>query len=133
MEMADSLVARWPGGSRSLLSGIWPAPLTAILPARKAVPEILASRRSVALRIPAHEELRALVEALGEPLVSTSVNIVGRAPVTRIAEAQRAFPGLDAYLSRRGRATALPSTVVDFRFGEPRLIRRGVFRWPADG
>ena len=130
--MANSVVARWPGSSRALLAEIWPAPLTAILPARTGLDPRLAPRGSVAVRVPAHRELRSLIRRLGGPVVSTSVNISGRSPVKRIAEARRLFPGLDAYISRRGRQSGRASTIVDFRFGTPRLVRAGAYPWPSD-
>jgi L-threonylcarbamoyladenylate synthase len=130
--MADSVVARWPGSSRALLAEIWPAPLTAILPARTGLDPCLAPRGSVAVRVPAHRDLRALIRRLGAPVVSTSVNISGRSPVTRIADARRRFPGLEAYISRRGRQGGSASTIVDFRFGTPRLVRAGAYPWPSD-
>jgi tRNA threonylcarbamoyl adenosine modification protein (Sua5/YciO/YrdC/YwlC family) len=125
--MADSVVARWPGSSRALLAGIWPAPLTAILPGRRTLDPNLAPRGSVAVRVPANRELRSLIRRLGEPVVSTSVNVSGRSPVTRIADARRLFPGLEAYISRRGRQSGSASTIVDFRFGTPRLVRAGAY------
>ncbi|MDD4856667.1 MAG: Sua5/YciO/YrdC/YwlC family protein, partial [Candidatus Krumholzibacteria bacterium] len=48
LDMAGNLVARWPGSSEAILAGAWPAPLTAILPARRTVPEILAPNGAVA-------------------------------------------------------------------------------------
>jgi len=129
--MAKRLVARWPGDSKRLLDAIWPARLTAILPARGGDGRVAAGRGrgSVAVRVPARRELRALIEALGEPIVSTSVNRSGYAPLTRIREIAEAFPGLEAYVSQRGRPFSRPSTVVDFRLYPPRIVRAGAFRW----
>jgi len=129
--MAGTLVARWPGGSRNALIRIWPAPLTAILPARRTLSALLSPGGRVAVRVPARADLRALIEAVGEPIVSTSVNLSGREPMTRIADIRRAFPGLGGYLSRRGRSSALPSTIVDFTVGAPFLVRAGSYPWPA--
>ena len=133
LEMLDALVSRWPRGSRAILAAIWPAPFTAVLPASSRVSVLAAPRGSVAIRIPAHDGLRRVIRALGEPIVSTSVNVSGGAPMTRIAEIRRAFPGLAAYLSRRGSAPRLPSTVVDFTGAEPRLARPGRYAWPCAG
>jgi L-threonylcarbamoyladenylate synthase len=137
--MVDELVAGWPGSSKKLLSSLWPAPLTAVLPARKELSPIFAPHGRVAVRVPAHRELRSLIALLGEPIVSTSVNISGRKPMTRIAEIRRAFPGLDAYISRKGGPALLSSTVVDFTVHPPRLVRagrhpfRGIPRAPRSG
>lgn len=129
VDMIDSLVEKWPGRSRKLLAGIWPAPLTAILPASDGVPGILAPRGTLAARVPDLEELRALIRRVGKPLVSTSVNISGREPLARIGEIKRAFPGLGAYASRRGRSRKSPSTVIDFTADPPRVVRSGGYRW----
>lgn len=129
--MADTLIARWPGESRKTLVRIWPAPLTAILPAGRSLSPLISPRGKVAVRVPARAELRALIGTVGEPIVSTSVNLSGREPMTRIADIRRAFPGLGGYLSQRGRSPALPSTIVDFTAEAPLLIRAGGYAWPV--
>ena len=129
IDMVDSLVERWPGKSRKFLARIWPAPLTAILPASGENPEVLAPRGTLAVRVPELAELRALIRRVGEPLVSTSVNISGKEPLSRIGEIKRAFPGLDAYASRRGMSRKSPSTVVDFTTDPPRVVRSGGYLW----
>lgn len=131
LDMADAIVSRWPAGSRAVLGAIWPAPFTAVLPASSCLSPLVAPRGSVAVRVPALDELRRVIRGLGEPIVSTSVNVSGRSPMTRIADIQVRFPGLAAYLSRRGRPSRLPSTVVDFTGPEPRLVRPGRFPWPV--
>jgi len=129
--MAGSVVARWPGASKALLESIWPAPLTAILPGRRLLDQALAPRGSVAVRVPALSELRTLIRRLGEPVVSTSVNLSGGLPLATISEVRRQFPGLEAYVSQRGRRSGAPSTIVDFTSRNPRLIRAGVYPWPS--
>ncbi len=97
------------------LSGIWPAPLTAILASDDA---------TIAARIPDLGWLRALLERTG-PLVSTSANRSGEPPVMRpdllLRDVQN---GLDALLDK-GPREGKPSTIVDFTGSEPRLIREG--------
>ncbi len=131
MEMADRLVERWPHGTRDLLDRIWPAPLTALLPASKALDAALAPKGVVALRIPALEELRMCVERTGCPIVSTSVNRRGREPLTRIDEIMYEMPGLEAYISQRGRPATKPSTIVDMTAAPPRLVRPGRYAWSS--
>ncbi|MCK4236473.1 MAG: Sua5/YciO/YrdC/YwlC family protein, partial [Candidatus Krumholzibacteria bacterium] len=115
----------WPGESRKLLAGIWPAALTAVLPSSGQVPGVLSPRGKVAVRIPAFGELRKLIKAVGESIVSTSVNVTGGKSLTRIDEIKKTFLGLDAYVSQRGRPRVSPSTVVDFSVFPPRRIRTG--------
>ncbi len=129
LEMADCMVREWPGASRALLAKIWPAPLTAVLPASSGVPPDLSPRGAVAIRIPALDELRSVARTVGEPLVSTSVNVSGREPLTRIGEIMTEFPGLGAYIAQRGRPRTIPSTIVDFTTERPHVVRRGRYRW----
>jgi L-threonylcarbamoyladenylate synthase len=130
MEMADRVVSAWPGDSMEMLSEIWPAPLTAILPAADCLEDILAPRGRVAVRIPAFVDLRALVKKIDYPLVSTSVNISASVPLTRMSDIMKAFPSLDAYISQRGRPGAQSSTIVDFTARPPKLLRAGRHPWP---
>jgi len=128
IEMADGVVSRWPEGVRQELSSIWPAPLTAVLPASRRLPAEVVWRDSVAVRIPAHEGLRLLIRRIGEPLVSTSVNRAGGEPLRWISAIRKTFPGLGAYMSRRGSGSRYPSTVIDFRPKAPVTIRAGRYR-----
>ncbi|UCF04596.1 MAG: L-threonylcarbamoyladenylate synthase [bacterium] len=127
--MVDRLVSRWPPGVREHLAAVWPATLTAILHASPQLPPILVRRDSVAVRVPAHDGLRSLVACVGQPLVSTSVNRTGEEPLRSIAGIRDSFPGLDAYISRRGRGGSLPSTVISFTVKPPRTVRAG--RYPV--
>jgi tRNA threonylcarbamoyl adenosine modification protein (Sua5/YciO/YrdC/YwlC family) len=123
--MTDTIVSGWPGGSRKILAGLWPAPLTVILPAAKTVPSPLRPKGGVAVRIPAVPALLKLIEKTGAPIVSTSVNLSGEKPVNRISDIREGFPGLDAYISRRGSGGLIPSTVVDVREGGALILREG--------
>lgn len=97
------------------LSGIWPAPLTAIL---------ASGQTTIAARIPDLGWLRALLDRTG-PLVSTSANRSGEPPVTSPdALAIDLHNALDALLDQ-GLRDGKPSTIVDFTGNEPRLIREG--------
>jgi L-threonylcarbamoyladenylate synthase len=97
------------------LESIWPAPLTAILPRDQ--------RRTLAVRIPALEWLRALVERAG-PLVSTSANRTGEPAVDRPeALAQDLQDVLD--IVDGGVRTGEPSAILDLTGPEPRFIREG--------
>ena len=130
MKMVDRLVGRWPKGSRELLSRIWPAPLTAILPASKIIDPSLAPKGTIAVRIPALRNLRRCIKLAGHPLVSTSVNITGEKPLLRISEIVKEIPDLAAYISQRGRPGTKPSTIVDITTTSPHLLRPGRHPWP---
>lgn len=100
------------------LRTIWPAPLTAILPAETS---------TIAARVPDLAWLRELLDRTG-PLVSTSANRSGEPPITSPEMLERTMQyRLDALLNQ-GPCEGKPSTIVDFTGssgGEPRLVREG--------
>ncbi|HEY0144082.1 MAG TPA: L-threonylcarbamoyladenylate synthase [Thermoanaerobaculia bacterium] len=115
-------IAADPDVLRSL-SEIWPAPLTAILPLREP---IAASRgaSSLAVRIPALDWLRELASRVG-PLVSTSANQSGEAPVTNPSNLARPLhESLDAIIDG-GERSGQASAILDLTGAEPRFIREG--------
>ena len=125
LDMVDTLVSKWPSGVRTALDSLWPAPVTAILPASKKIDPALRPGGGMAVRIPAMPSLLKLIGLTGEPLVSTSVNRSGSPPLNRIGDIESAFPGIDAYISRRGMGGRIPSTVVDLNGSKPRFLRPG--------
>jgi tRNA threonylcarbamoyl adenosine modification protein (Sua5/YciO/YrdC/YwlC family) len=58
-----------------LMRSVLPGPYTFILEASKAIPKIFSDRKkTVGIRVPDNAIARAIVEALGNPIVSTSVH-----------------------------------------------------------
>lgn len=89
------------------LAAFWPAPLTLLLPVRADLPPALtAGTGNVAVRVSAHPAARALAEACGFPVVSSSANISGRPAVTDAASLDPELlaslrPGLDGVFDAR--------------------------------
>lgn len=74
-------------------------PVTWIVPASPAVPVWITGRHSsVAVRVSLHPVARALCEASGSALVSTSANFSGRSPVTSTYALRRQFRALVDYI-----------------------------------
>ncbi|RNM13056.1 L-threonylcarbamoyladenylate synthase [Nocardioides pocheonensis] len=104
-----------------------PGPYTFILPATSEVPRRLMhpKKRTVGVRIPDHVLAHALLEALGEPLISTTLLLPGQTePLT---EGWLVKDELDQLLDAviEGEAGSLPSTVVDFTSGVAEIARYG--------
>ncbi|HSG29257.1 MAG TPA: L-threonylcarbamoyladenylate synthase [Candidatus Krumholzibacterium sp.] len=127
ISMVDDLVSEWPPRIRELLSEIWPAGLTAILPADLSLHEELRPRGKVAVRVPGLGILREITAGIGAPMISTSANRSGQPPMTAISAIRKEFPGLAAYISRSGRPASKASTVVDFSVYPFRIVREGAF------
>jgi L-threonylcarbamoyladenylate synthase len=63
--------------ARTLAHRFWPGPLTLVLPLRAGAPIarlVTAGLDTVAIRVPAHRAMRALLEAAGRPLAAPSAN-----------------------------------------------------------
>lgn len=58
-----------------LIKEYLPGPFTFILPAAKTLPKVFKGRKNVGLRIPDNNVSRAIAEALGNPILSTSVEV----------------------------------------------------------
>jgi tRNA threonylcarbamoyl adenosine modification protein (Sua5/YciO/YrdC/YwlC family) len=105
-----------------------PGAYTFILPATSEVPRRLMhpKKKTVGVRIPDHPVVRALLEALGEPLLSSTLLLPEREePMTdgwTIKEELDHF--VDAVLDS-GECGAEPTTVVDFSDGVPEVTRVG--------
>lgn len=59
------------------MKSLVPGPFTFILPATKLVPKLVLNpkRKTTGIRFPAHGVSQALIEALGNPIISTSANL----------------------------------------------------------
>jgi len=129
VDMAGRFVRSFGCASRDSLATMWPAPLSVILPAGPACPAWVGP--TVAIRVPALAALRELIEQLGEPIVSTSVNRAGEEPLDDAHAIRREF-GAEVDLIVLGDAhDRAPSTLVDLCGNSPRVVRRGRYAWPA--
>ncbi|MEU6476379.1 L-threonylcarbamoyladenylate synthase [Streptomyces sp. NPDC047017] len=105
-----------------------PGSYTFILPATREVPRVLQhpKKKTVGVRIPDHAVARALVEELGEPLLSSTLLLPDEEePLTQGWEIKdRLDHVLDAVVDS-GDCGTEPTTVVDFSGGEAEIVRRG--------
>jgi tRNA threonylcarbamoyl adenosine modification protein (Sua5/YciO/YrdC/YwlC family) len=105
-----------------------PGPYTFILPATGEVPKRLMhpKKRTVGVRIPDHPVVRALLEELGEPLLSSTLLLPdSEVPMT---DGWQVKDELDQWLDAvidSGECGSEPTTVVDFSEGAPEVARVG--------
>src|ERR1700712_1254874 len=114
-----------------------PGPFTFILPASQEVPRRLAhpKKRTVGVRIPDNAVVHALLDELGEPLLSSTLLLPGETepPTEGWEVAERLGNAVDAVLDS-GDQVKEPTTVVDLSGAEPEIVRQGageerVWRW----
>jgi L-threonylcarbamoyladenylate synthase len=115
--------------ARALAKAHWPGPLTLVLPLRAGsgiASLVTAGLPTIALRVPAHPAMQALLRATDRPLAAPSANASGSISPTRAHHVLRSLGGripliLDAGPTERG----LESTIVAASGGPLRLLRRG--------
>ncbi|WP_298189480.1 L-threonylcarbamoyladenylate synthase [Novosphingobium sp.] len=118
---AAATLAVFDDRARALAAAFWPGPLTLVLPRREGAPlaaAVSAGLPTVALRVPAHPVMRAVLEAAGLPLAAPSANRSGGVSPTSAAHVAaslgaRADLILDGGTTERG----LESTIVAVRPG----------------
>jgi L-threonylcarbamoyladenylate synthase len=131
IDMVDGCVQSYGCATREMLATRWPAPLSVILPSGPTLPAWVGP--TVAVRIPALEPLRELIAALGEPIVSTSVNRTGQEPFHDVHEIRREF-STEVDLIVTGEVPgAVSSTLVDLCGKSPRVVREGAYAWANAG
>lgn len=111
-----------------LLKSFTPGPYTFVLRATSEVPRRLQhpKRKTIGLRVPDHAITRALLEALGEPLMTTSLLLPGQEiPYTDASDIRSSLGGQVDLIIDGGGCGLEPSTMVDLYDGVPRVLREG--------
>ncbi|MFA7504479.1 MAG: L-threonylcarbamoyladenylate synthase [Burkholderiaceae bacterium] len=110
------------------LKEITPGPYTVILPATKETPRRLwhPSRRTIGLRVPDSRVALGVLEALGEPVLSTSLILPGETDPLHEADEiiERVGKQIDAVIDIGGQGFE-PTTIVDMTGPEPAVVRAG--------
>ena len=111
-----------------LLKAATPGSYTFILPASREVPRRLqhGKRSTIGLRIPNHPVAHALLEALGEPLLSATLILPGDPePLNAATEPRHRLEHEVDLVIDAGSCGLEPSTIVDLTGELPVLVRRG--------
>lgn len=121
--------ARVDNQAYRLLRGMTPGPVTFILPATRQVPNRLqhAKRKSIGIRVPDHPIALALLEALPEPLMSTTLQLPGQEhPMNEPWEIEALLGHELAAVVDGGPCALDPTSVVDLTGDVPFVARRAL-------
>lgn len=104
-----------------------PGPYTFILPGNNSLPKVFKKKKTVGIRVPDNNIARAIVEALGNPIVSTSIHdeddiLEYTTDPELIFEKWQHLVDL---VIDGGYGDNTASTVIDFSSGEAEVIREG--------
>ncbi len=112
-----------------LAEAFWPGPLTMVLARRVTCPVALlagAGLDTLAVRVPAHAEAQALLQAVGRPVAAPSANRSGEVSPTTAAHVLAGLDGrIAAVLDSGPCRVGLESTVIDLAAGAPCVLRPG--------
>ena len=115
-----------------MLKNYLPGPYTFILPASKLVPKILQSKKStIGLRVPNNVICHHILDALGNPILSTSLPGEMVEDNTDPEIIFEKFEHLVDFVIDGGIGGMVPSTMVDCTSDEWNIIRQGLGEWAA--
>jgi len=122
-----SVAREVPKSAWRLAEQFWPGALTLVVRRSPSLPSILtAGGSTVAVRVPDHPVVRALIEGLGAPLAATSANISGQPSSVTADDVLAQLGGRIALILDGGPCPGgRSSTVVDLTTTPPRVLRPG--------
>lgn len=126
---AAETFGRFDETAKALAATHWPGPLTLVVPLQDASPIasiVTAGLPTIALRVPAHPAMQALLFATARPLAAPSANRSGSISPTRADHVLKSLGGripliIDAGPTERG----IESTIIAASGGPLRLLRPG--------
>lgn len=105
----------------------FPGPLTLVIPKSERVPSLVsAGLDTVAVRMPAHETARALIDLVGAPLVAPSANLSGKPSSTQVSHVLDDFDGkIAGVVLGSSSQIGIESTVISLLHGKVEVLRPG--------
>lgn len=123
-----SLYARVDNWTYRLVKSMTPGPYTFILPATREVPKRLQNpkRRTIGLRVPDHPLVQAMLESLGEPIMSSTLSLPGDdTPLTDPHDIEARIGHEVDVIIDAGPTGIEPTTVIDLSHGTVEILRIG--------
>lgn len=123
-----SLYARFDNWAYRLMKSLTPGPYTFILQASREVPKRLQNprRRTIGLRVPDHPIVHAMLNALGEPIMSSTLTLPGdEFPLTDVVEIEERIGNQIELIIDAGPIGIEPTSVIDLSEGSVEILREG--------
>lgn len=120
-----------------ILKEYTPGPYTFILPAQRQVPSFIKELhqdkknvKTIGIRIPDHPVLAALLELLGQPLLTSTLQLPGAAQPLSVDDLtpENKQLAVDVVIEA-GPCSSEGTTVIDLTTPAPELIRQGIGEW----
>jgi L-threonylcarbamoyladenylate synthase len=128
-------LAVFDADAEKLAAAHWPGPLTLVLPVRGdagLAKAVTAGLPTVAIRVPAHRAMQALLAATGKPLAAPSANASGGISPTRAEHVLRSLDGrIPLVIDDGATSGGIESTIVAVEGGTVRVLRPGPLTFVA--
>ncbi|MDT8376467.1 MAG: L-threonylcarbamoyladenylate synthase [Mariprofundaceae bacterium] len=123
--------AQMDNSAHRILKRSLPGPFTFILPASSQLSKrVFGKRRDIGIRIPEHGICQMLLEELGQPLLTTSMQLPGEEhAVTDPDQIHDRVRHLGCVMMDVGWCGMIPSTVIDLCGDAPEVLRHGLGEW----
>lgn len=126
---AAAAIAEMSPLAERLAAAFWPGPLTMVLQLAAhspVAPLATAGLSTVAVRVPAHPAMRALLDAAGRPLAAPSANASGGISPTTAAHVAASLAGrIGLVVDSGATARGIESTIIAVEPNRIRLLRPG--------
>ena len=113
-----------------LMEKFWPGPLTIILKRKEGVANAAASNGdTIGVRMPDSDIARNIIREVGFPIATTSVNISGDKPATKIEEIdEEMLDEVDFVTETSEKSSNIASTIVKIEDGKLEILREGTIK-----
>ena len=123
-----SVYARVDNWAYRLIKSLTPGPYTFILPATRQLPKMLQNpkRRTIGIRVPDHRLVSAMLEELGEPIMSSTLSLPGDDfPLTDPLEIEERIGHQIELIVDSGPTGFEPTSILDLSQGAVEVLREG--------
>lgn len=121
--------ARVSNAAFKLMKRVLPGPFTFVLSATGKIPRLLeVKKKTIGIRVPDHQIPRALVQELGNPIITTSLQ-EQEAGIEYSTDPELIFEQMQKLVDMvidGGIGGHIPSTIVEYTEDEPHIIREGL-------
>lgn len=118
--------ARFDNYAYRLLRDYTPGPYTFLFKSAPTLPKAFKGRKTVGIRIPGNRLCRDIVERLGHPLMTTSIEYTDEDYAVNPGLISEAYEGKVDLMLEGEEGGTVPSTIIDCTGNEPILIREGL-------
>ncbi len=127
MSMILAMVDEINENSRKLIENFMPGPITLLMKRNKRFVDYSNNDTDIiGIRIPDNEFVLSMIKKIKRPLASTSANISGNSPLSKVGDLYKFFKGKIPLIIDGGRAKiGIVSTIVDVVDEPPKIVREG--------